>query len=365
MSFLIRARNKIEGLFYINIMKPLFFSMDAELVHNFFIRLGKYLGSNWATKKATSIAFDYKNEMLKQRILGIDFNNPVGLSAGFDKNADLVNIIGDVGFGFEEIGSVTAKACAGNKGKRLDRIKDKKSLWVHLGLNNIGAKSVASKLINKRFSFPIGINIAKTNCKDTANVKSGIDDYASAIKEFNSKNIGDYFVINISCPNSYGGEPFSTPKNYNKLMREISKLKIKKPLFIKLSPDLSKRNVDELLKISSKYKIDGFVCSNLTKKHNLREGGLSGKAVEDKSNDLLKYVYSKTKEKYILIGVGGIFSAADAYRKIKLGASLVELITGMVYLGPGLISEINLGLVKLLKSDGFSNISEAIGVDVK
>ncbi|MBS3083834.1 hypothetical protein J4423_03450 [Candidatus Pacearchaeota archaeon] len=156
------------------------------------------------------------------------------------------------------------------------------------------------------------------------------------------------------------------PELYSKLLTEIDKLKINKPIFVKLSPDLNKRQIDILLDISLKHNISGFICSNLTKCD--ERGGYSGKIVEDKSNSLLSYVYRKIKKsgkKYVLIGSGGIFSAEDAYKKIKLGANLVELITGMIYNGPGLISEINYGLVKLLEKDGFSNVSEAVGVGNK
>jgi dihydroorotate dehydrogenase len=144
-------------------------------------------------------------------------------------------------------------------------------------------------------------------------------------------------------------------------MNRIKLLKIKKPIFLKISPDLSRESIDVILKIAIKNGIDGFICSNLTKKKGTKSGGYSGKILEEKSNELLKYVYEKTKGKKIIIGVGGIFSAEDAYRKIKLGASLVQLITGMIYEGPGLIGEINEGLVKLMEKDGHKNISEAVG----
>ena len=150
------------------------------------------------------------------------------------------------------------------------------------------------------------------------------------------------------------------------MLKEVSKLKISKPLFVKLSPDLDKNKIDKIIKISNRHKIiSGFICSNLTKRGLAKSGGFSGKIVSDKSNELLAYVYKKTKGKYLLIGVGGIFSAEDAYKKIKLGASLVQIITGMIYEGPSLISEINQGIVRLLKKDGYNGISEAVGADLK
>ncbi|MBI2632340.1 quinone-dependent dihydroorotate dehydrogenase, partial [Candidatus Pacearchaeota archaeon] len=293
------------------------------------------------------------------------FKNPVGLSAGFDKNAELINILPSIGFGFMEVGSITARQCEGNVGIRLKRLPKKKSIWVNMGLNNKGANAISNKLKNKKFKVPIGISIAKTNCKETTDTEKGINDYIETIKIFESKNIGDFFVLNISCPNSYGGQTFHNPGLYERLLKEIVKIKIKKPIFVKLSPDLSKKNIDKIINISDKYIIKGFVCSNLTKKHSFRKGGLSGKAVEEKANRMIKYIYKKTRGKFIIIGVGGIFSAEDAYKKIKLGASLVELITGLIYQGPGLISKINSEIVKLLNQDNYSNIKEAIGKGIK
>lgn len=346
-------------------MKPLFFQFDPELMHNLFIGVGKFLGKFKLTKRITRDLFQYENSMLKQKIFGIEFANPIGLSAGFDKNVEITNIIEDVGFGFEESGSVTKLENAGNEGKRLMRLPKKRSLWVNLGLNNKGVEEISQRLKGKRYNIPLCVSIAKTNCPETVDDIIGRDDYIYSLKKFNDLNVGNFYVLNISCPNAYGGQPFSRPKAYESLLKESDKLKIKKPLFVKLSPDLTKKELDDILKISGKHKIQGFIISNLTKKHTLDKGGLSGKAVEALSNKILRYVYLKTKGKYVLIGVGGVFSAKDAYRKIKLGASLVELITGMIYEGPGLIGEINYELAQMLKKDGYKNIKEAIGKNVK
>ncbi|MEK6933724.1 MAG: quinone-dependent dihydroorotate dehydrogenase [Nanoarchaeota archaeon] len=365
MEKIIILRNRVIGSIYQTIIKPILFKFDPERAHNLFINIGKFLGSNFLTRYLTSLILNYQNPVLEQKILGIKFNNPVGLSAGFDKNADLVNIVEDVGFGFIEAGSITANECPGNSGIRLIRFPEKKSIWVHLGLNNKGADKISKKLKNLKHNIVLGISVAKTNCKENSNTNKGIKDYAYTLEKFQTNNIGDFFVINISCPNSFGGQPFHKPDLYENLLKEINKLKIKKPIFVKLSPDITIKNLDRIISISFKYKIDGFVCSNLTKNHSLGKGGLSGKAVEEKANNQLRYIYKRTKRKFILIGVGGIFNAEDAYKKIKFGASLVALITGMVYEGPQLISNINLGITKMLNKDGYKNISEAIGADVK
>ncbi len=358
----IELRNKVNRIIYSNIIRPICFKFDSERIHNLFILFGRFLGSNILTKKATSLTFNYQNKRLEQTIKGVKFRNPVGLSAGFDKNAEIINIMEDVGFGFVEVGSITAKQCTGNPGKRIDRIVEKKSLWINLGLNNFGADKIYNKLRDEEYRIPVGISIAKTNCKETADADIGIKDYLYSLKKLNS--LGDYFTINISCPNSYGGQPFSDSKSYERLLKEIDKLKISKPIFVKLSPDLGRKNIDSIIKISEKHRVDGFVISNLTKKHSLGNGGLSGKVLEKKANELLSYVYNRTRKsrkKFILIGVGGIFSAEDAYKKIKLGANLVQLITGMIYEGPSLIGEINYELTILLRKEGYRKISEAVG----
>jgi len=352
---------RFAGFLYGSIAKPILFMFDPEAVHKSFIGFGKALGSNAATKGIMRWVYYYGNPMLAQDILGIRFESPVGLSAGFDKDAEIVSICEDLGFGFTEVGSVTKLACSGNTGKRLGRLPERKSLWVNLGLNNEGADPISSRLSRERYRIPYGVSIAKTNCRETVDDKVGKEDYLYSLKKFNGCNVGAYYTINISCPNAYGGHPFHRPKAYEELLKGIDVLRIKKPIFVKLSPDLTKANVDAIINISKKHKVDGFIVSNLTKRHDIGKGGLSGKAVEKSANEMLKYVYKKTRGRFVLIGVGGIFSAEDAYRKIKYGASLVELITGMVYQGPNLISEINIGLVELLKRDGFRNIKEAVG----
>tara|TARA_Y100000034_G_scaffold136608_1_gene214113 strand:+ start:899 stop:1981 length:1083 start_codon:yes stop_codon:yes gene_type:complete len=346
---------------YKSILKPLAFKRDPEETHNKAIKLGIKLGKSPLFKSLLSNIYNYENPILSQNLLGIKFKNPVGLSAGFDKNAELSDILPTIGFGFAELGSITAKPCSGNKGTRIKRLPNKESLWINLGLNNKGADKIYNSLKSISPQIPLGISIAKTNCKETVKEKVAISDYLYSIKKFANLKQASYLTINISCPNAYGGQPFSDPKLLSQLLSKVSALKMKKPIFIKISPDLDKKTIDETLKLAKKHKISGLICSNLTKKHKEKSGGLSGKPLEAKANNLISYIYKKTKGKFVIIGVGGIFSAEDAYKKIKLGASLVQLITGMIYEGPSLISEINRDLVNLLKKDGFKNISDAIG----
>ena len=368
MEILIHYRNNALAYIYQNITKKILFKIDPEKVHDKVLLLGRILGSNYLTKSITKSLFFYSNSKLFQEIKGIKFNSPVGLVAGFDKDAYLTNILPNISFGFLEVGSITGEPCLGNSKPRLFRLKKSNALIINYGLKNQGCVKIANRLKNKAFKIPVGISIAKTNCKETADTEVGIKDYVRAYKEF--LNIGDYYTINISCPNAFGGQPFTDKLRLNKLLEEINKVKKTKPIFIKLSPDLNKKEINNVIKLSKKYKIDGFICTNLTKNRNNKKildrnipkkGGISGKVVEDLSNNLIKYVYKKTKGKFIIIGCGGIFTAEDAYKKIKLGASLVQLVTGMIFQGPQVISQINQGLVKLLEKDNYKNINEAIG----
>lgn len=357
-------------MLYKKIIRPVLFRIDPERVHRMAVFYGKQLGNFSFARKTIKSFFYYENEKLTQTIAGIKFVNPVGLAAGFDKEAELMNILPSVGFGFEEIGSITAKPCKGNQKPRLWRLPKYKSIVVNYGLKNQGCEAIAEKLTGKKFAFPLGINIAKTNCPETVDLEKGIQDYVEGFTVM--EPYADYLTINISCPNAYGGQPFSNPKYLERLLTETDKIKTKKPLFIKISPELTIKQLDELLSVCAKHNLQGFIISNLVKDRSklaipaedfakVGMGSLSGKIVYDRSNELISYIYQKTKRKYIIIGCGGIFTAEDAYEKIKRGASLVQLITGMIYEGPMAIKKINVGLVELLEKDGFNHITEAVG----
>jgi dihydroorotate dehydrogenase len=330
--------------------------------------MGAFLGRFCITRKITSLLFNFADPMLEQDILGIHFSNPIGLSAGFDKDALLTDILPSVGFGYEEVGSITGEPCAGNPKPRLWRLKKSQALVVYYGLKNRGSDEISARLSKKKFKFPIGTSIAKTNDATTVDVDAGVDDYVKAFKSF--VNIGDYFTVNISCPNAFGGEPFTDPIKLEKLLSAIDKIKTKKPIFLKLSPDLGGDQLDAILEVCAHHRVDGFITSNLTKKRQNEkimdedvpeQGGISGNVVRSLANEQIRIIYTKTNGKYVIIGVGGISSVEDAYAKIKAGASLLQLITGMIFEGPQLISEINRGLVELLNKDGYKNLADARG----
>lgn len=333
--------------------------------------VGHWLGTHAATRAATRIAFDFQHPALEQTVVGIRFSNPVGLSAGFDKEGFLTQIIPSVGYGFMEVGSVTGQPCSGNAKPRLWRLPKSRSLVVFYGLKSQGSAVVAARLRTQRFSFPVGISIAKANLAATDSIEAGIDDYTRAARDL--AGIGDYLTINISCPNTSGGEPFVNPQNLERLLAALTPTLKQQPTFIKLPADIESEEVDAIIAVADRFPITGFVCTNLTRDRSNPKildpvvpprGGLSGKVVEGQSNRILRHVRQRVGTRYVLIGSGGVFTAEDAYRKIRLGASLVQLITGMIYRGPSIVSEINLGLLRLLKRDGFRSVAEAVGVDV-
>jgi dihydroorotate dehydrogenase len=311
--------------------------------------------------------------MLEQEVDGIKYENPVGLSAGFDKEAKLPGILYHLSFGFMELGSITYHPYIGNPGTRLYRLKKSKAIMVNYGLKNLGVAKTIEKIkkIKLPKNFVFGVSVAKTNNEETNVLTVGIDDYYQSLKALNESNVGDYYTINVTCPNTIGGEPYTDPRKLEKLLKAISTLKIQKPVYIKMPINHPWKEFDNLLKVIIKYNCAGVVIGNVSKDRtastikdvipdNIR-GGISGRPTWKLSNELIKKTYQKYGNKLTIIGVGGIFSAEDAYTKIKLGASLVQLITGMIYEGPQLIHDINKGLVVLLKQDGYKHIKEAIG----
>jgi dihydroorotate dehydrogenase len=354
---------------YRHLLKPVFFTQDPETVHDRMVKVGERLGQHRFSRKTIQALFNYQHKALRQSILGIDFANPIGLAAGFDKNAQLLGILPAVGFGFVEVGSITGQPCPGNPTPRLWRLPKSRSLCVYYGLKNDGAEALASRLAAHSWPIPVGISAAKTNNQATVNTDAGIQDYLKVYQAF--KDIGQYATINISCPNTFGGEPFTEPDKLQRLLAALANEPRTKPLFLKISPDLSLTQVDKVIDLSLQLQVDGLIIGNLTKnRDNARlldpvpeHGGFSGKVVEQLSDTLLAHAYRQAGTKLALIGCGGVFSAEDAYRKIRLGASLVQLVTGLIYQGPQLIGQINRDLVSLLQRDGYTNISQAIGVD--
>lgn len=356
---------------YKKALKPVFFQQDPEAVHNRILKMGRIFGSSALARGLFKAAFSYTHLALKQTVFGIDFANPVGLSAGFDKDADLINFLPSFGFGFLTIGSVTLNPYEGNAPPRLYRLPKSEAIVVNFGLKNISTKLVNERLQASRSQAPIVVSIAKTNSQATCDDESGVLDYVGSFQQITTQEKVVMIEINISCPNTFGGEPFTTPERLEKLLQALDEVPCSKPVVVKMPINLAWPEFQALLDVILGHRVAGVTVGNLNKDRASDKihdqipaglkGGISGKPTYDLCNELISKTYQYCGDKLVIIGVGGIFSAKDAYEKIKRGASLVELITGMIYEGPQLIGEINAGLVKLLEKDGYKNIQEAIG----
>lgn len=378
-NFIVGIRNKILWLGY-QALRPLIFLMDPEDAHYSLKRIGVFLGSNPITRGLTSLLMDYNHKSLAITVDGIDYRNPVGLSAGFDKDGELTKIYPSIGFGLAELGSFTGEICPGNPGKRLFRMIKSKAIVVWYGLNNEGSETISKRLAKEDFGrLRVGINAANSNLTPEFDLEMSINDYLKTMKLF--KDIGDYYDVNISCPNTQDGEPFVDKKNLDALLTRINE-EIRpisdKPIYVKLAADMTLDEINVIVDGCVEHGMDGVVCTNLAKpqfnsEHRPEEyptekgllpkgkGAMSGLPLQRISTNVIRHVYRRTRGKITIIGVGGIFSAKDAYEKITSGASLLHMITTMIFDGPQNINEINRGLVKLLKKDGFESIEQAVG----
>jgi dihydroorotate dehydrogenase len=339
---------------YAKILKPIFFQLNPEFVHNQGVLLGQVMGKMPFFQKSISSLWSYQSPRLRKTVDSITFPNPVGLSAGFDYNGDLSNILPAVGFGFHTIGTVTLKSYSGNQPPRLGRFPRSRALLVNKGLKNIGAKQIIKKLKSVMFTIPTGISIASTN-KHFKSEQEQIQDITECFRLFENSSLNHaYYELNISCPNTFGGEPFSTPQRLKNLMSAMDKLSLTRPVYVKMPIDQAPEESLVLLRILAEHQVQGVIVGNLTKdKTNptvhiedtkiwqRKRGNLSGKPTWERSNELIRLTRKHFKKRFTIIGTGGIFSGEDAQHKLDLGADLVQLITGMIYEGPQLIGEIN------------------------
>ena len=379
MNYLIAFRNFFLKLSF-RAIRPLIFMMEPEQAHRTLKKAGVFLGNNKFLKSLTGLFFNYNHESLNIEVDGINYRNPIGLSAGFDKDGELTKIYPSLGFGLAELGSFTGEVCPGNPGKRLFRMKKSKSIVVWYGLNNEGSEKISQRLADEDFGdLRVGINAANSNLTPEFILQDSISDYLKTMKLF--KDIGDYYDVNISCPNTQDGEPFVDKDNLDALLIAINK-EIRpisdKPIYVKLAADMTLEEINIIVDACMEHGMDGVVCTNLAKpefnsEHRPEEyptnrgllpkgkGAMSGLPLQRISTNVIRHVYRRTRGQLTIIGVGGIFTARDAYEKITSGASLCHMITAMIFDGPQAMNEINRGLVKLLKADGFDSISQAVG----
>lgn len=351
-------------LSYQNLKKYLFY-LDPEKAHavaELFLKSLPYVKILSAYMTERNFVVD---KSLAQEYFGVAFHNPVGLAAGFDKNAEVIEAMPALGFGFTEIGTMTPKPQTGNPKPRMFRYPDYKSIQNAMGFNNKGAEKIIRNLSDVYpFCIPIGANIGKN--KSTAQ-EDAIEDYRYLIEGF--KGICDYLVINISSPNTPNLRDLQNEQFIAELFT-IAKEKTNKPVLLKIAPDMDIAVAVSICECAINYGADGIIATNTTIDYDLIPdckdfGGLSGEVLREKSQQffakLARHLFGKT----ILISVGGISTAEEAYTRIKLGANLVQVYSGLVFEGPSMVKNINEGLVKLLKEDGYSHISQALGADLR
>lgn len=300
---------------------------------------------------------------LEQKLLGIDFLNPVGLAAGFDKNATMIRASLALGFGFTEVGTVTPQPQSGNPKPRLFRYPEYESIQNAMGFNNDGMYQIQKRLQKiTPFVTPVGVNIGKNKITPES---EALKDYESLIKGFS--NLCDYMVVNISSPNTPGLRDLQN-ETFIKTLFAMAKELTDKPVMLKIAPDMEASHAVDLCALAVESGAGGIIATNTTVDYSLLPGakdfgGLSGKILKEKSFEIFEAIAKELYGKTLLVSVGGIDSAQEAYRRIKAGASLVQVYSALIFRGPGLISTINEGLIALLEADGYTNISEAVGAD--
>ena len=338
------------------LIRPILFLFDPEKVHYFTFSLIRILCKIPFVASVFRNLYQVKNKKLERNLFGLTFANPVGLAAGFDKNAVLYNELANFGFGFIEIGTVTPKGQLGNPKKRLFRLKDDQGIINRMGFNNDGVEEAIKNLKKNKHKVIIGGNIGKNT---ETKLEDYTQDYLDVFKELHS--FVDYFVLNVSCPN-VGSHAKLSDKDYlleliTECQSQNNLFKIKKPILLKIAPDLNNSQLDEIIELVAETKIDGVIASNTSttrdnlnvSKKRLQEignGGVSGQPIKDQSTQVIKYLADTSNKSFPIIGVGGIHSAEDALEKLNAGADLVQIYTGFIYEGPGLIKKINKALLK-------------------
>ena len=342
---------------YKQIIRSILFKFDPEAVHYFTFGVLKLIFKIPFSKRIVRAIFQINHPKLERELFGLKFNNPVGLAAGFDKNALLYNELANFGFGFIEIGTVTPKAQDGNPKKRLFRLKADAGLINRMGINNAGLEALISNLKQNKNKVIIGGNIGKNTQTSPAYYTS---DYAQCFKALHS--YVDYFVLNVSCPN-VGSHAKLTDKDYlEELICEMKRLnaeyEVQKPILLKIAPDLNQLQLDEIISLVANTEISGVIACNTSVSRaglqtpksiveSIGNGGLSGQPIKSKSTEVIRYLSKNSKNAFAIIGVGGIHSAEDALEKIQAGADLVQIYTGFVYEGPSLVKRINKALINL------------------
>jgi dihydroorotate dehydrogenase len=358
------------------IIRPILFRLPAESAHEFALRSLSRALQNPAVRRAAEKRFQ-RTPFGNLKRFGLTFRNPVGLAAGFDKNGTAADLISSLGFGFIEVGTVTSEAQPGNPKPRIFRLPADRALINRLGFNNSGAKAVVKNLKKHRPDCVLGINIGKSR---RVPIEDAIPDY---LKTFETVfDTADYVAVNVSSPNTPQLRELQNPDMLSALLGELQRrnrelatrsfLPEPKPILVKIAPDLKEDEIEAIVQIAIEKEVAGVIATNTTtnrdglKSSRARieasgEGGLSGAPLRSRSNEIIALIYRLTNGSLPIIGVGGIFTAEDAWEKIRAGASLVQIYTGFVYEGPGIARDINEGLRQIVSKEGFVSLDEAVG----
>lgn len=361
-------------MLYKSLVRPLLFLKDPEEAHEQTLALLSRLDF---FEGALESIFTVDDSRLRVRLDSLTFPNPVGLAAGFDKNARAVSVLPAFGFGFVEVGAVTAQSQPGNPKPRLFRLLKDEALINRLGFNNEGAEAIAARLAALRANgvpvrVPMGINIGRTKEVET---KDAAEDFLFTFEALFP--YGDFFTLNVSSPNTPHLRDLQAKNLLFDLLTTIQEKNRElaaraatqeKPVLVKVAPDMEFSQLDEIIEVAQSKRLAGIIATNATAfmrdslVSNIDEsGGLSGKPLKARATSFVRHIYKATAGRLPIIGVGGIFSAEDAYEKIRAGAAAVQILTGFIYEGPAAVKRINRGLLKLIERDGFKHISEAVG----
>ncbi len=353
---------------YEKIIRPVLFNLNPETAHEFGIETLKKGFKSKAAQKFISKKLAVEPFENLERF-DLKFQNPLGVAAGFDKNGVVVNQLAALGFGFVEVGTVTFNPQKGNEKPRLFRLSEDGALINRLGFNNEGTPTVVERLKKIQPNCVIGVNIGKN--KDVPNDEA-IGNYLASFDL--AHEVADYIAVNVSSPNTPNLRELQKAENLEELLGELVRQNEKlsaKPLLVKIAPDLSEAEIEAIADIALRLNLSGIIATNTTiSRENLKTkiketGGLSGKPIREKSNEVIKKIHRYSKGKLPIIGVGGVFDANDAFEKIASGASLIQAYTGFVYQGISFARDINLGLQKILKEKGFETLDEAVGSQIE
>jgi dihydroorotate dehydrogenase len=344
--------------------KPALFALPPETAHRLTHRLLRGIQGTPATDLLAH-RYVLEDSRLRTEAFGLEFPNPVGVAAGFDKNAEIPRALAALGFGHVEVGGVTAEAQPGNPRPRMFRLREDRALINRMGFNNQGADRVGARLDAEPLpDVPVGINVGKS--KSTP-LSEAPEDYLYTYERV--ADAGDYFVVNVSSPNTPGLRSLQDRDALESILGTLADAGAE-PLLVKLSPDLPRPAIEEALGVVDELDLDGVIATNTTTERpdslespqRAERGGLSGEPIEETATDLVRFIAERTDVP--VVGVGGVDDAYGAYAKIRAGASIVQLYTGLVYRGPSVAREINEGLLDLLERDGFESVEEAVGADL-